>query len=156
MGASTFESIEALDAELARRCHGAAAPRLSLGRGLEALARIAGHHERGFPSLEAYALERCERGTRWVQESRRLARSLEGLPLEPHVALFVVSPGRCPRGANHGRRSSVVHRMESGSRAAHGGARARAFFKRLGAAVRAVRRRVDACRPGAHIVLRRR
>ena len=74
MGVAIFETIEALDADLARHCHGAAALRLSLGRGLEALARIDGHHERGFSSLEAYALERCERGARWVQESRRLAK----------------------------------------------------------------------------------
>jgi len=54
--------------------------RLELGAGLEVLARVSGHHELGFSSLEAYALERCERSARWVQESRSIARRLEALP----------------------------------------------------------------------------
>jgi HNH endonuclease len=81
MGTAGFESIESTDMELARLTRGAAAWRLGLGMGLEALARIGGHRELGFSSLEGYALERCERATRWVQESRGLARRLETLPL---------------------------------------------------------------------------
>ena len=76
-----FDAIEAMDVELTRLSRGGAALRLGLGMGLEALARIGGHHELGYPSLEAYALDRCERAARWVQESRRLARKLESLPL---------------------------------------------------------------------------
>jgi hypothetical protein len=51
-----------------------------MGAVLEAIANRASHHEMGFSSLEAYALERCERSARWVQEARRVARELEGVP----------------------------------------------------------------------------
>src|SRR4029078_10893756 len=37
--------------------------------------------ELGFSSLAAYALERCERGARWVEVACCLARRLEALPL---------------------------------------------------------------------------
>ena len=77
---SSFESVETMDADLARLARAGGVLRFRLGAGLEALARRGGHHELGFSSLEAYALERCERSTRWVQESRALARRLEELP----------------------------------------------------------------------------
>ncbi len=68
-----------LDAELAALCTQDAAARLRLGQALEVLGR-GGHFELGFSSLSAYALERCERGARWVQAARCLARRLEVLP----------------------------------------------------------------------------
>jgi hypothetical protein len=77
---AVFESIEAMDSALARLGRASGALRVGLGQGLEALARAGGHHELGFSSVEAYALERCERSTRWVQESRWLAQRLEELP----------------------------------------------------------------------------
>ncbi len=43
---------------------------------MDALERCGGHHELGFSSLGAYALERCERGRRWARESKALARRL--------------------------------------------------------------------------------
>src|SRR5262249_51819144 len=46
--APTFESVEQLDAELSRMARGAGALRLGLADGLEALARLDGHHEMGF------------------------------------------------------------------------------------------------------------
>jgi hypothetical protein len=76
----SFESITEMDAELSRLARGAGALRLELGMGFEALAQRGGHHEMGFSSLEAYALERCERSARWVQQARALARKLKGLP----------------------------------------------------------------------------
>jgi hypothetical protein len=75
-----FEAIEALDRELARLVRSTGALKYGLGAGLEALAKVGGHHELGFASVEAYALERCERSGRWVQEARLLARRLESLP----------------------------------------------------------------------------
>ena len=80
-GAGAFESIEALDGQLARVARSAGALRLGMGEGLERLARMGGHHELGFASVEGYALERCERSTRWVQASRALARRLAELPV---------------------------------------------------------------------------
>jgi hypothetical protein len=78
-GETTLE-IERMDAELKAISRSSAALRLSLAEGLEALARVHGHHSLGFSSVEAYALERCERSGRWVQESRALARRLAHLP----------------------------------------------------------------------------
>jgi hypothetical protein len=75
-----FEWVQSQDTELARVARSAGALRCALGVGLEALAKIGGHHELGFSSMEAYALERCERSARWVQESRALARRLVALP----------------------------------------------------------------------------
>ena len=75
-----FESVEQMDAELARLARSDGALRLGMGMGLEALAQKGGHHEMGFSSLEAYALERCERSARWVQQSRKVARQLGELP----------------------------------------------------------------------------
>ena len=79
-GALPFEAVEELDRKLADLARNDGMLRLELGAGLEALARISGHHELGFASVEAYALERCERSARWVQEARALARKLETLP----------------------------------------------------------------------------
>lgn len=79
-GMLTFGSMERLDAELSRVARGAEVLRLGLADGLEALARLDGHHEMGFATVEAYALERCERSARWVQESRWLSRRLSELP----------------------------------------------------------------------------
>jgi hypothetical protein len=78
-GAMAFDGVEWLDSELSRVALGVGGLRLGLAEGLEALGRCGGHHELGFASVEAYALERCERSTRWVQASRALARRLTGL-----------------------------------------------------------------------------
>jgi hypothetical protein len=78
--ATPFEGLEALDVELSRVALGVGVSQLGMAEGLEALACCDGHHELGFASLEAYALERCERSARWVQGSRALARRLAGLP----------------------------------------------------------------------------
>lgn len=75
-----FESLERLDAELAQLGRRSGVLRLGLADGLEALARIGGHHDLGFATVEAYGLERCERSTRWVQESRALSRRSRELP----------------------------------------------------------------------------
>lgn len=61
-----------LDVELAELSIQDTAARLRLGQALEVLGR-GGHFELGFSSLSAYALERCERGARWVQAARCLA-----------------------------------------------------------------------------------
>jgi hypothetical protein len=75
----TRGEVVRLDAELAALCTRDAAARLRLGQALEVLGRGA-CFELGFSSLGAYALERCERGARWVQAARCLARRLEVLP----------------------------------------------------------------------------
>src|SRR5262245_29772339 len=77
---TSFEALDALDAELCRVALGEGVLRLAMAEGLEALARRGGHHELGFSSVEGYALERCERSARWVQGSRSLARKLADLP----------------------------------------------------------------------------
>ena len=55
--------------------------RLRLGQVLELMRRQACCFELGFSSLAAYALERCERGVRWVEVACCLARRLEVLPV---------------------------------------------------------------------------
>jgi 5-methylcytosine-specific restriction endonuclease McrA len=75
-----FASIQALDMELATVARSGGALRLALGTGLEALARTDGHHALGFSSMAGYALERCERSGRSVQEARSLSRRLSVLP----------------------------------------------------------------------------
>ena len=75
-----MKSLERLDSELARLARSSGMLRVTLGDGLEALARGGGHHELGFATVEGYALERCERSARWVQESRWLSRRLAELP----------------------------------------------------------------------------
>src|SRR5262245_53237086 len=75
-----FECVERLDHDLARLCRCAGALRYWLGCGFEALEQRLAYHELGFSSLEAYALERAERSTRWVAESRAVARRLGELP----------------------------------------------------------------------------
>jgi hypothetical protein len=75
----TRGEVVRLDAELAALCAQDAAARLRLGQALEVLGR-GGCFDLGFSSLSAYGLERCERGARWVQAARCLARRLEVLP----------------------------------------------------------------------------
>ena len=76
----SVERLQALDVELARRAGEAGRLRFEIGRGLDLLERTGGHHALGFSSIEAYALERCERSASWVQQARGLARRLEELP----------------------------------------------------------------------------
>ena len=76
----SFEQLEALDEELARRACDAGRLRFEIGWGLDLLERSGGDHELGFSSIEAYALERCERSASWTQKARGLARRLEQLP----------------------------------------------------------------------------
>jgi hypothetical protein len=72
--------VERLDEDLSRASREGSTMRLRLGALLDAVARRGIHHEMGFSSLEAYALEWCERSSRWSQESRQVARSLDALP----------------------------------------------------------------------------
>src|SRR6185436_19329216 len=76
-----FESIELVDAHLMSLAREEAGLRLRLGQVLEVMQRKACCFELGFSSLAAYALERCERGARWVEVACCLARRLEALPL---------------------------------------------------------------------------
>lgn len=73
-------SLQELDAELVARARSAAAWRLRVAQVLEVLARLELFFQLGFSSLAAYALERCERGGRWVGAARCVARRLEALP----------------------------------------------------------------------------
>ena len=70
----TGERLESLDAALVDHARSAGRLRFEIGRGLEAMARCGRHHEMGFSSVEAYALERLERSASWVQKARRLVR----------------------------------------------------------------------------------
>jgi hypothetical protein len=76
----SLERLEALDAGLASRAREAGRLRFEMGRGLDLLERTGGDHALGFSSIEAYALERCERSASWTQKARGLARRLEALP----------------------------------------------------------------------------
>ncbi|MDQ2645943.1 MAG: HNH endonuclease [Myxococcota bacterium] len=76
----SVEGLQALDAELARRAGEAGRLRFEMGRGLDLLEQSGGHHALGFSSIEAYALERCERSASWTQKARSLARRLEAVP----------------------------------------------------------------------------
>jgi hypothetical protein len=76
----SVERLEALDAELARRAGEAGRLRFEMGRGLDLLEQSGGDHALGFSSIEAYALERCERSASWTQKARGLARRLGRLP----------------------------------------------------------------------------
>ena len=75
-------TLDEAEAELARLGRQEPLLRLRLGELLDALARSGGHHELGFSSLEAYALERCGQSARWCRSTRGLARRLRdrGLP----------------------------------------------------------------------------
>jgi 5-methylcytosine-specific restriction endonuclease McrA len=75
-----FENVEALDCELARLAQRSGSLRLAMGIGLDALARSGGYAALGFPSLNAYALERCERSASWTRSTRRLSSRVIGLP----------------------------------------------------------------------------
>jgi hypothetical protein len=76
----SIERLEALDAVLAKRAGEAGRLRFEMGRGLDQLERLGGDHALGFSSIEAYALERCERSASWTQKARGLAGRLEALP----------------------------------------------------------------------------
>lgn len=69
------ELLEA-DRELARLGRGEAQLRLRIGELLDALFVSNGHHELGFSSIGAYAVERCQQSRRWERSTRGLARSL--------------------------------------------------------------------------------
>src|SRR6185295_1092896 len=78
---ATSASIAWLDAQLVSVAREEAGLRLRLGQVLDVMQRKAYCFELGFSSLAAYALERCERGVRWVEVACCLARRLEVLPL---------------------------------------------------------------------------
>ena len=83
--------IEQLDEALAALARGEAALRLRLGQLLEVMSRGA-VFDLGFSSLEAYAVERCERSVRWVEAARCMARRVDELPaLRRAIALGRVS-----------------------------------------------------------------
>jgi hypothetical protein len=77
VGSST---VAALDSRLAHLASSGGRLRLLMAEGLEELARIGGHHDLGFATVECYALERCGRSARWVQSARALVRRLAMLP----------------------------------------------------------------------------
>ena len=77
---SGFDRLVMLDDELARVARSAGILRVRIGEALERFGNRAWHHELGFSSFEAYALERCERSGRWAAESRAVARRLRSLP----------------------------------------------------------------------------
>ncbi|HEX4338482.1 MAG TPA: HNH endonuclease [Polyangiaceae bacterium] len=79
--ADSLSELQALDAKAAQLGRLSSAARVAIAEGLEVLARSGGHHELGFSSINAFALERCERSASWVRESRVLVRRLEGLPV---------------------------------------------------------------------------
>jgi hypothetical protein len=76
----SFAQVEALDHELSRLARGDGSLRLAIGEGLEALGCHSWHHELGFSSLNAYALERLELTASWVGAARALARRLAARP----------------------------------------------------------------------------
>jgi hypothetical protein len=75
-----FDELSALDRELARLARSAGALRFGIALGLAALAK-GGYRDLGFPSMVAYGLERCERRSRWTEQSLALARRSADLPL---------------------------------------------------------------------------
>src|SRR5688572_29608445 len=64
------------DAELVRLSRVESKLRLRIGELLDALFEREGHHELGFPSIDAYVRERCEQSASWGREIRALARRL--------------------------------------------------------------------------------
>src|SRR5690349_14475632 len=82
------EHLEVLDGELAGRASDSGRLRFEMGWGLDLLERSGGDHELGFSSIEAYALERCERSASWTQKARGLACRLEKLPAQADDAHF--------------------------------------------------------------------
>jgi hypothetical protein len=75
-----IDEVERIDRELFALGRGYGAARLRLGELLEAIAAGELFHRLGFSTFEAYALERCERGPRFADDSRVLARRLANLP----------------------------------------------------------------------------
>lgn len=75
--ADPFEPIRQADRRLVELGRAASRVRLRLGEAFLALTETGGHHELGFSSFEAYALERCERGARWAREAKALAKRLD-------------------------------------------------------------------------------
>jgi len=65
---------------------GQARARVELGRLVDEFARRSGHHEHGFSSLRAWALQRTGLSPRFVEESRSMARRLLGAPGLPLLA----------------------------------------------------------------------
>jgi hypothetical protein len=65
---------------------GQARARVELGRLVDEFARRSGHHEHGFSSLRAWALQRTGLSPRFVEESRSMARRLFGTPGLPLLA----------------------------------------------------------------------
>jgi len=77
---ASFEELAAVDRELSRLARSAGALRFAIALGLSALAK-GGYRELGFPSMVAYGLERCERRSRWTEQSLALVRRAAELPL---------------------------------------------------------------------------
>ena len=75
-----LERIRAADERLFELALGNGRDRLELGTLLNEFARKSWHHELGYSSMEAYALQNCGRSARWVSETRTLARRLSELP----------------------------------------------------------------------------
>lgn len=83
-GKPNNDEVGQLDANLFGLSRGTAATRLELGRLLDQLQIARGFTRLGFPTLRAYAVQRCPQGARWAHEARMLARRLTqdpGLPV---------------------------------------------------------------------------
>src|SRR6185503_15133229 len=112
-----LESIELLDAQLVSMTRREAGARLRLGQVLELMQRKACCFELGFSSLAAYALERCERGARWVEVACCLARRLELLPsLRRALATGCISWSKAELLARVAQPGNEVHWLELAQR----------------------------------------
>jgi len=80
-GDGCYENVEVLDRELARLAQKSGSLRLAVGLGLDALARTSGYAALGFPSLNTYAIERCDRSASWTRSTRRISARVSELPL---------------------------------------------------------------------------
>ncbi len=77
-------SVETAHARLVELVRGRSRARIELGCAVDALAARGGHHELGYSSVGAYALQRTGLSARFVEDSRALVRRLfdaPGLPL---------------------------------------------------------------------------
>src|SRR5258706_16450983 len=74
-------ALRDLDRELAWFARSFGARRLRIGEALVRMADRSWHHELGFSSLTAYALERCGQKARWAAESCWMAKKLTSLPV---------------------------------------------------------------------------
>ncbi len=68
--------VDTAHARLVELVRGRSQARVELGRAVDALARRSGHHELGYSTVGAYALQRTGLTPRFVEVSRTMARRL--------------------------------------------------------------------------------